>query len=119
MEYNNIAFTIYKALVDIDNKFDIKSGKDKEKLTIVSMMKTPLIYKVEVKITRLFETGPCYPINIEMLENVLKNSAEDTEVACLISAYDDVIVIKLICFEAKGLISLGDILRYQSAEVGS
>lgn len=118
MEYNNIAFTIYKALVDIDNKFDIKSGKDKEKLTIVSMMKTPLIYKVEVKLPVYLKPDRVIPATLKF-ENVLKNSAEDTEVACLISAYDDVIVIKFIRFEAKGLISLGDILRYQSAEVGS
>ena len=118
MEYNNIAFTIYKALVDIDNKFDIKSGKDKEKLTIVSMMKTPLIYKIEVKLPVYLKPDRVIP-SIKKFENVLKNSAEDTEVACLASAYDDVIVIKFIRFEAKGLISLGDILRYQSSEVGS
>ena len=114
-EYLNIAFTIYKALVDIDNKFEIKNKKDSEKLTIMSMRRTPLLYKIEIKLPAYFKANRV-KLETKKFENVLKKSAEDTEVACLISSYDDLIVIKFIRFDNQGLISLGDILRYKSED---
>ena len=114
-EYLNVAFTIYKALVDIDNKFEIKNKKDSEKLTIMSMRRTPLLYKIEIKLPAYFKANRV-KLETKKFENVLKKSAEDTEVACLISSYDDLIVIKFIRFDNQGLISLGDILRYKSED---
>lgn len=114
-EYLNIAFTIYKALVDIDNKFEIKNKKDSEKLTIMSMRRTPLLYKIEIKLPAYFKANKVR-LETKKFENVLKRTAEDTEVACLISSYDDLIVIKFIRFDNQGLISLGDILRYKSED---
>lgn len=114
-EYLNVAFTIYKALVDIDNKFEIKNKKYSEKLTIISMRRTPLLYKIEIKLPAYFKANKV-KLETKKFENVLKKSADDTDVACLISSYDDLIVIKFIRLDKQGLISLGDILRYKSED---
>src|SRR5699024_4292632 len=50
-EYDNVAYTIYKALVAINGKFDMKNAvPNKDKLTVMEMKRTPLIYKITVKL---------------------------------------------------------------------
>lgn len=108
--YNNIAYTLYKALIDINGQF---AKDDKEKVTILSIMYSPLLYKIELKLPQKYFGGDRLQKGIRNFENHLKRDAADTEVQCMVSMSGDIFIIRLLRLDYKGLISIGDILRYK------
>ena len=115
-EYDNIAFTLYKALVQINNKFAIENGS-KEKLTVFSMKRTPLIYKIEVKLPSYFKESQVLS-STKQFNNYLKKSDDDIAVGSLISTFNGNYIFKFLRLDARGLISYGDIARYENPETG-
>lgn len=108
--YNNIAYTLYKALIDINGQF---AKDEKEKVTILSIMYSPLLYKIELKLPQKYFGGDRLQKGIRNFENHLKRDAADTEVQCMVSMSGDTFIIRLLRLDYKGLISIGDILRYK------
>lgn len=108
--YNNIAYTLYKALIDINGQF---AKDEKEKVTIMSIMYSPLLYKIELKLPQKYFGGDKLQKGIRNFENHLKRDAADTEVQCMVSMSGDTFIIRLLRLDYRGLISIGDILRYQ------
>lgn len=108
--YNNIAYTLYKALIDINGQF---AKDEKEKVTIMSIMYSPLLYKIELKLPQKYFGGDKLQRGIRNFENHLKRDAADTEVQCMVSMSGDTFIIRLLRLDYKGLISIGDILRYK------
>lgn len=108
--YNNIAYTLYKALIDINGQF---AKDEKEKVTIMSIMYSPLLYKIELKLPQKYFGGDKLQKGIRNFENHLKRDAADTEVQCMVSMSGDTFIIRLLRLDYKGLISIGDILRYK------
>ena len=113
-EYDNIAFTLYKALVMINNKFDIANGST-EKLTIFSIKRTPLIYKIEVKLPSYFKDAAVMR-EAAVFESFIKTDDNDTKVGVLVSSFSGRFVIKFLRLDKVGLVSYGDILRYQGTD---
>lgn len=116
MEYDNIAFTLYKSLVQINGKFDISNGS-KEPLTIFSMQRTPLLYKIEVKLPTYFKEAQILK-SAKIVENYLKMSDKDTSVSCIITTFNGNYIFKFLRLDYRGLISHGDIARYVDPETG-
>lgn len=108
--YNNIAYTLYKALIDINGQF---AKDEREKVTIMSIMYSPLLYKIELKLPQKYFGGDKLQKGIRNFENHLKRDAADTEVQCMVSMSGDTFIIRLLRLDYKGLISIGDILRYK------
>ncbi|MGN4723861.1 FtsK/SpoIIIE domain-containing protein [Bacillus cereus group sp. MYBK15-3] len=108
VEYNNIAYAIFKGLVAVDSKFE----KDENKLTVLDIKHSPLLYKVEVVLPSYFKADMIQR-KIDAFEDMLKASTDDKEVSVLVSFYQGRFVFKFIRFDSRTLVSLGDILRFQ------
>lgn len=108
VEYNNIAYTLFKGLVAIDNRFE----SDENKLTILSIKRSPLLYKVEVLIPSYFR-AEAIQRKLSVFEDVLKATPDDKDVAVLVTFYQGRFVFKFIRFDSKTLVAIGDILRFQ------
>lgn len=113
-EYDNIAYTIYKALASINNRFDI-SENTKDVLTIHSMKRTKLIYKIEISVPKYFKDD-VIKRNKKTFDNMLKATDDDTQVGTLITSFDGHFIIKFLRLDQRGLISNGDIMRYYDPE---
>ena len=116
VEYNNIAFTLYKVLTQINGKFDI-SNTNKDKLTIIDMQRSPLLYKIEVKIPTYFRESQVLK-SASIVENYLKESDNDSLVGCIITTFGGNYIFKFMRLDYKGLIAHGDIMRYEDPQTG-
>lgn len=116
VEYNNIAFTLYKVLTQINGKFDI-SNNTEDKLTIFNIQRTPLLYKIEVKIPTYFNETQVLK-STSIVENYLKESDNDVEVGCIITTLGGNYIFKFMRLDYKGLIAHGDIMRYEDPQTG-
>lgn len=108
--YNNIAYTIYKALVEINKQF---STDEKAKLTVLSIESSPLLYKIQVKLPQTHFTQNKVKNGIDSFTNYLKKDDSDTQVQCSVTVSGDMFTFRFIRLDYKGLISIGDILRYK------
>ena len=109
-KFNNISYTIFKALSSINKTF----AKDEtSKLTVLSVQYSPLIYKVEVKLPANYFDESTIKRNIKVFENFLKSNAADTEVLSMVSVSGDSFIFRFLRLDYNGLISIGDILRYK------
>ncbi|MBE7114534.1 hypothetical protein FT641_18055 [Bacillus paranthracis] len=108
VEYNNISYAIFKGLVAVDSRFE----KDENKLTVLDIKHSPLLYKIEVVLPSYFKAD-IIQRKIDAFEDMLKASTDDKEVSVLVSFYQGRFVFKFIRFDSKTLVSLGDILRFQ------
>lgn len=116
VEYNNVAFTLYKILSQINGKFDI-SHTTKDKLTIIDMQRSPLLYKIEVKIPTYFKEAQVLK-SANIVENYLKESDNDDEVGCIITTFGGNYIFKFLRLDYRGLIAHGDIMRYEDPQTG-
>ena len=116
VEYNNIAFTLYKVLTQINGKFDI-SNTTKDKLTIIDMQRSPLLYKIEVKIPTYFKEAQVLK-SANIVENFIKESDNDALVGCIITTFGGNYIFKFLRLDYKGLIAHGDIMRYEDPLTG-
>ena len=116
VEYNNVAFTLYKILTQINGKFDI-SNNSKDKLTIFNIQRSPLLYKIEVKIPTYFKEAQVLK-SAKVVENYIKESDNDDEVGCIITTFGGNYIFKFLRLDYQGLISHGDIMRYEDPLTG-
>ena len=116
VEYNNIAFTLYKVLTQINGKFDI-SNTSTDKLTIMNMQRSPLLYKIEVKLPTYFREAQVLK-SAGIVENFLKESDNDSQVGCIITSFGGNYIFKFMRLDYRGLISHGDIMRYEDPQTG-
>lgn len=116
VEYNNIAFTLYKVLTQINGKFDI-SNTSTDKLTIMNMQRSPLLYKIEVKLPTYFREAQVLK-SAGIVENFLKDSDNDVQVGCIITTFGGNYIFKFMRLDYRGLISHGDIMRYEDPLTG-
>lgn len=107
--FNNIAYTLYKALIDVDKSF---ATDESAKMTILSITHSPLLYKIEMKLPQKHFKGDKLQSRVSDINNHLKRDAADTEVLATVSISGDTYTIRLLRLDYKGLISIGDILRY-------
>lgn len=110
--YDNIAYTLYKALSDINRAFENAEGHGSN-ITIMDIQSSPLMYKIELKLPNKYFKPAAIERSVETFENYLKVDASDTQVQCLIATSGDMYTIRLLRLDYKGLISIGDILRYR------
>lgn len=108
--FNNISYTIFKALSSINRSF---AKDDTAKLTIMSIKYSPLLYKIEAKLPQKYFDEKKMKKEVKVFETFLKRDASDSEVLCMISVSGDTFVFRFLKLDYKGYISLGDILRYQ------
>lgn len=108
--YNNIAYTLYKAFLDISPQF---KKDENAKMTVLSVQSTPLLYKIEVILPQSHFKGDKLQRGINDIQNHLKRDASDSEVQAMVSMSGDTYTIRLIRMDYGGLISIGDILRYK------
>ena len=106
--YCNIAYTLYKALSNMTPKFESSD----EKLVVMDIQSSPLMYKVSVKLPNNLFKKSTVTKQTDVFEQFLKESDIDTQVQCLISVIGDTYVFRILRLDYKGLISLGDLLRY-------
>lgn len=116
VEYNNIAFTLYKVLTQINGKFDI-SNTSTDKLTIMNMQRSPLLYKIEVKLPTYFREAQVLK-SAGIVENFIKDSDNDSQVGCIITTFGGNYIFKFMRLDYRGLISHGDIMRYEDPLTG-
>ena len=116
VEYNNIAFTLYKVLTHIDDRFDI-SNNTNDKLTIFNIQRSPLLYTIEVKIPTYFNETQVME-SAKVVENYIKENANDEEVGCIIKTFGGNYIFKFLRLDYRGLISHGDIMRYEDPQTG-
>lgn len=109
--YDNIAYTLYKALIDINKGFSDAEGSG-SKITIMDISSSPLMYKIEMRLPHAFKPAQIER-SVETFENYLKTDAADTQVQCLISTSSDIYTFRFLRLDYKGLISIGDIMRYR------
>ena len=115
-EYDNIAYTIYKALVSIDGKFDMRTAVPKgEKLTVMEMKRTPLIYKITVKLPSYFKINSV-TTRSNIFNDMLKASDDDESVGTILTTYGGDLVIKFLRLDYRKLVSMGDLLRLSDDE---
>ena len=113
-EYDNIAYTIYKALVSIDGKFDMRNAvPNGDKLTVMEMKRTPLIYKITVKLPSFFKMNSITS-KADNFNDMLKASDYDEEVGTILTTYGGDLVIKFLRLDYRKLVSMGDLLRLNS-----
>lgn len=110
-EYDNIAYTIYKSLVSVDGKFDMRNAVPKgEKLTVMEMKRTPLIYKITVKLPSYFKMNSITS-RADNFNDMLKASDDDEKVGTILTTYGGDLVVKFLRLDYKKLVSMGDLLR--------
>lgn len=107
--YNNIAYTIYKALIEIEKGFHTN---EEAKLNIISITYSPILYKIEIRLPQTFFTENKVNSKIAVFENYLKKDASDTEVQAMVSISGDIYTLRFLRLDYNAFISLGDILRY-------
>ncbi|MGM9926627.1 MAG: FtsK/SpoIIIE domain-containing protein [Bacillus sp. (in: firmicutes)] len=108
IEYNNIAYALFKGLTTVDSRFET----DEAKLTILSVKRSPLLYKMEVILPGYFKVDTLMK-RISAFEDNLRAAPDDKEVSVLITFYQGRFIFKFVRFDSKTLVSLGDILRFQ------
>lgn len=112
--YDNIGYTIYKALIDISKGFAKAEGSE-SKITIVNITSSPLMYKIELRLPSKYFKPSAVEKSVGVFENYMKIDASDTEVQCLISTSSDLYTFRFLRLDYSGLISIGDILRYRDS----
>lgn len=110
--YNNLAYTIYKSLIDINKNFSNRDDKE-AKLIIVNMEQSPLLYKVKLKLPQKYFKGSVILSKNSVFDSYLKASDDDSDVQTNISVSGDVYTFRFTKLDYRGLISIGDILRYK------
>lgn len=110
--YDNIGYTLYKALIDINKSFSDAEGSG-SKITIMDISSSPLMYKIEMRLPAKYFKPAVIERSVETFENYLKIDAADTQVQCLISTSSDIYTFRFLRLDYKGLISIGDIMRYR------
>lgn len=115
VEYNNIAFTLYKGLTQINGKFDIFNNTE-DKLTIINIQRSPILYKIEVKIPTYFNETQAWKIS-DVVENYIKENDND-EVECIITTSNGNYIFNFLRLDYRGLISQEDIMRYEDPQTG-
>lgn len=110
IEYNNISYALYKSFVSINNRFGQAESEDK--MYVVDIKKSPLLYRIELSLPNYFSEKKLQS-NVKVIEDILKESEDDTNVSVLISTFQGNYVIKLLRLDSKELVSFGDILRFK------
>lgn len=115
VEYNNIMYTLYLALGDIASSY--LRQDETNFFRVIDAKENPLMYKLEIEIPRnLFKlSNLTNAAGDSMIKSRLRKSDDDLDVRCIISSYQDGFVIKLFK-NAKGFVSLGDIVRYHDED---
>lgn len=120
VEYNNIAYSLFKGLSQIEQQFgkyveDIDDEDDK--MVIVDMKKSPLLYRIELELPSYFGLKKLQR-QIKVIEDVLRKAEDDTEVSVIMTSFRGNIVFKILRLDSKQLVSLGDILRFNDEDKG-
>ncbi|MGG4362774.1 FtsK/SpoIIIE domain-containing protein [Bacillus subtilis] len=113
LEYNNVAYSLYKGLIAIEPKFE----NDDSKLTVMDIRKNPLIYKIEVQLPNYFSKNKVES-KVRVIEDILRNSEDDSKVSVLVKFFRGRFVFKFLRLDNPKLISLGDILRFKDDTKG-
>ncbi|PER55703.1 hypothetical protein CN495_08090 [Bacillus thuringiensis] len=114
VEYQNIAYAIFKGLVALKSEFET----DDTKMTVLSIKGNPLFYKVEVILPSYFKAD-MIKRRLDAFEDMLKKSDADKEVSVLVNSYQGRFIFKLMRFDSKTLVSMGDILRFKGDDKGN
>ena len=110
-EYDNIAYTIYKSIVSINGSFDMRTAVPKgEKLTVMEMKRTPLIYKITVKLPNYIKLNTITN-KADTFNDLLKATDDDEKVGTILTTFDTYLVVKFLRLDYKKLVSMGDLLR--------
>lgn len=113
LEYNNIAYSLFKGLGQMANQF----LSDEEKMVIMDVRSNPLLYKIEVELPSYFKLNSVRA-SLHEIESALKKSEDDVDVSVTVSYYGGVFVFKFLRIDNENLISLGDILRFYDEDKG-
>lgn len=115
-EYDNISYTIYKALVSINGKFNMKHAVPAgDKLTVMEMKRTPLIYKITVKLPSYFKMNDVTR-HSNIFNDMLKATDDDEQVGTILTTYGGDLVIKFLRLDYRKLVAMGDLLRLSDEE---
>jgi hypothetical protein len=114
--YNNIMYTLYLAFKNMNNKISSMTDEN-TRIYVNDMKENPLMYKVEIELPDYFNSAMLNSKSY-VIEAHLKETDSDTDVNVVVSSYRQGYVIKLFK-PVAGLVSLGDILRYQSDSLRS
>lgn len=114
VEYQNISYAIFKGLVALKSEFET----DDNKMTVLSIKGNPLFYKVEVILPSYFKAD-MIKRRLDAFEDMLKKSDADKEVSVLVNSYQGRFIFKLMRFDSKTLVSMGDILRFKGDDKGN
>lgn len=114
VEYQNISYAIFKGLVALKSEFET----DDTKMTVLSIKGNPLFYKVEVILPSYFKAD-MIKRKLNVFEDMLKKSDADKEVSVLVNSYQGRFIFKLMRFDSKTFVSLGDILRFKGDDKGN
>lgn len=114
--YNNIMYTLYLALGEINSAYP-KSDESLHVFKVLEAKENPLMYKIEIEVPRsLFKEGQLKSVSGQgIFKSRLRKSDDDMDVRYIISSYQEGFVVKLFK-AAKGLVSLGDIVRYHDED---
>lgn len=115
--YDNIAYTLYLAFAEIAPSFKDKMNP-RNRLIIYSVKENPLMYRIEVEVPKESFKGNLVTSKKSIFEEKMKDGDSDTAVGAMISKVRESFVIKLVK-PVKGLISLGDVLRFHNDELGN
>lgn len=106
VEYNNLAYGIFKGLGQIANSF----LNDDERFVVIEMKENPLMYRVEVELPAYFKSDMVQR-KVSELEDSIKATDDDTDVEVFVSFFRGRFIFKLVR-PNKNPISYGDILRF-------
>lgn len=108
-EFNNICYFLYRGITHIYPEY----AKKKHKFRVDSVIKTPLLYKVSVRLPEYIDVKTLR-IKDNILEEHLmsKEGNRDYEVHVCIDKVQNNIVFTLLRFDLENRISIGDILNF-------
>lgn len=113
-KYDNIAYAVFKGLVALKSEFET----DDNKMTVHYIKENPLFYKIEVSLPTYFK-AELIKRRLDAFEDMLKKSDADKEVSVIVNSYQGRFIFKLMRFDSRTLVSMGDILRFKGDDKGS
>lgn len=122
VEFNNIAYAMYKCICRIDNAFSSytpsNEDEDIDRLIIRDIRKSPLLYRIEMELPDRIRLKK-FQSNLAEIEDMLRKTEDDVNVNVLVSTFQGSIVLKLLRLDNVQMVSLGDILRFTDEDRGN
>src|SRR5699024_7260141 len=122
IEYNNIAYALYKAICKTDASFGSYTPRgdteEIEKMIVHDIRKSPLLYRIELGLPDRIKEKKLQA-NIKEMEDMLIATEDDLNGSILVSTFQGNIVIKLMRLDNPPMVSVGDILRFYDEDRGN